>query len=131
MAGCRRREQRLAAVRADSRGVCDRARSCHPTPGCLTWPLGCPPQVPLERDRQKVVVQITQNLSSRIRNKHAFELPCLYIPDQSAPPSKVRAQAKPLPSQSLRVLDWAGCPSRILRTPTHAGRTPLLATLLP
>lgn len=38
-----------------------------------------------ERDRQKVVVQITQNLSSRIRNKHAFELPSLYIPDKAAP----------------------------------------------
>mmetsp|Transcript_7336 Transcript_7336/g.23487 ORF Transcript_7336/g.23487 Transcript_7336/m.23487 type:complete len:502 (+) Transcript_7336:125-1630(+) len=40
--------------------------------------------VPLERDRQKVIVQITQNLSSRIRNKHAFELPSLYIPDKSS-----------------------------------------------
>ena len=37
--------------------------------------------VPNERDRQKVVVQITQNLSSKIRNAHAFELPSLYIPD--------------------------------------------------
>ena len=39
--------------------------------------------VPNERDRQKVVVQITQNLSSRIRNKHAFELPSMYIPDKA------------------------------------------------
>lgn len=39
--------------------------------------------VPNERDRQKVVVQITQNLSSRIQNKHAFELPSLYIPDKA------------------------------------------------
>jgi len=39
--------------------------------------------VPNERDRQKVVVQITQNLSSRVRNVHAFELPSLYIPDYS------------------------------------------------
>ena len=39
--------------------------------------------VPNERDRQKVVVQITQNLSSRVRNAHAFELPSLYIPDHS------------------------------------------------
>ena len=39
--------------------------------------------VPNERDRQKVVVQITQNLSSRVRNAHAFELPSLYIPDFS------------------------------------------------
>ena len=37
--------------------------------------------VPNERDRQKVVVQITQNLSSKIRTAHAFELPSLYIPD--------------------------------------------------
>ena len=37
--------------------------------------------VPNERDRQKVVVQITQNLSSRVRNAHAFELPSLYMPD--------------------------------------------------
>jgi len=36
--------------------------------------------VPNERDRQKVVVQITQNLASRVRTAHAFELPSLYIP---------------------------------------------------
>jgi len=29
-------------------------------------------------------VQITQNLSSRIRNAHAFELPSIYIPDYTA-----------------------------------------------
>ncbi|KAL1528708.1 hypothetical protein AB1Y20_010042 [Prymnesium parvum] len=39
--------------------------------------------VPDEMDRQKVVVQITQNLSSRIRNAHAFELPSIYIPDKT------------------------------------------------
>ena len=31
----------------------------------------------------QVVVQITQNLSSRIRNAHAFELPSIYIPDHT------------------------------------------------
>ena len=28
-------------------------------------------------------MQITQNLSSRIRNAHAFELPSIYIPDHT------------------------------------------------
>ena len=45
--------------------------------------------VPNERDRQKVVVQITQNLSSRVRNAHAFELPSLYIPDHSSAACKI------------------------------------------
>jgi hypothetical protein len=45
--------------------------------------------VPNERDRQKVVVQITQNLSSRVRNAHAFELPSLYIPDHSGAGTKI------------------------------------------
>jgi GTPase Era involved in 16S rRNA processing len=45
--------------------------------------------VPNERDRQKVVVQITQNLSSRVRNAHAFELPSLYIPGSSNPSCKI------------------------------------------
>ena len=44
--------------------------------------------MPNERDRQKVVVQITQNLSSRVRNAHAFELPSLYIPSFAAEGSK-------------------------------------------
>jgi len=51
-------------------------------------PLPKADTVPLERDRQKVIVQITQNLSSRIRNKHAFELPSLYIPDKSSTGSR-------------------------------------------
>ena len=42
-----------------------------------------------ERDRQKVVVQITQNLSSRVRNAHAFELPSLYVPAHSKPGCKI------------------------------------------
>ena len=44
--------------------------------------------MPNERDRQKVVVQITQNLSSRVRNAHAFELPSLYIPSFAEDGSK-------------------------------------------
>ena len=45
--------------------------------------------VPNERDRQKVVVQITQNLSSRVRNAHAFELPSLFIPAHSGAGVKI------------------------------------------
>lgn len=45
--------------------------------------------VPDERDRQKVVVQITQNLSSRVKNAHAFELPSIYIPDHSGGACKI------------------------------------------
>ena len=45
--------------------------------------------VPNERDRQKVVVQITQNLSSRVRNAHAFELPSLFIPAHSGSGVKI------------------------------------------
>lgn len=48
---------------------------------CLTVVRVIAFQVPNEMDRQKVVVQITQNLSSRIRNAHAFELPSIYIPN--------------------------------------------------
>ncbi len=45
--------------------------------------------VPNERDRQKVVVQITQNLSSRVRNVHAFELPSMFIPSHIAGSCKI------------------------------------------
>ena len=45
--------------------------------------------VPNERDRQKVVVQITQNLSSRVRNVHAFDLPSLYIPAHAGSTCKI------------------------------------------
>jgi hypothetical protein len=65
--------------------------------------------VPSERDRQKVVVQITQNLSSRIKNKHAFELPCLYIPDQSDKPSRVRRAAHPYSGGECPVFFGALC----------------------
>lgn len=33
-----------------------------------------------ERDRQRVLIQITQNLATRIRNSHAFNLPTFYLP---------------------------------------------------
>lgn len=38
-----------------------------------------------EHDRQRVLIQITQNLATRIRNSHAFNLPTFYLPrDESA-----------------------------------------------
>lgn len=33
-----------------------------------------------EHDRQRVLIQITQNLATRIRNSHAFNLPTFYLP---------------------------------------------------
>ncbi len=33
-----------------------------------------------ESDRQRVLIQITQNLATRIRNSHAFNLPTFYLP---------------------------------------------------
>ncbi|GAX82409.1 hypothetical protein CEUSTIGMA_g9837.t1 [Chlamydomonas eustigma] len=33
-----------------------------------------------EHDRQRVLIQITQNLAKRIRNSHAFNLPTFYLP---------------------------------------------------
>eukprot|EP00741_Cyanophora_paradoxa_P002409 tig00000076_g2334.t1 len=38
--------------------------------------------VPDAGDRQKVLIQITQNLTSRVRNAHAFDLPTIYIPQK-------------------------------------------------
>eukprot|EP00879_Flechtneria_rotunda_P020019 GHRR01021047.1.p1 GENE.GHRR01021047.1~~GHRR01021047.1.p1 ORF type:complete len:290 (+),score=110.19 GHRR01021047.1:1062-1931(+) len=35
-----------------------------------------------ERDRQRVLIQITQNLATRIRNSHAFNLPTFYLPHE-------------------------------------------------
>ncbi|KXZ44017.1 hypothetical protein GPECTOR_75g741 [Gonium pectorale] len=38
-----------------------------------------------EHDRQRVLIQITQNLATKIRNSHAFNLPTFYLPrDDSA-----------------------------------------------
>ena len=56
--------------------------------GKLRYFLSKADTVPNERDRQKVVVQITQNLASHISNAHAFELPSLYIPSFAAEGSK-------------------------------------------
>jgi len=45
--------------------------------------------VPDEQDRCKVLVQITQNLASRVPKAHALQLPTLYIPSFSDGKSKV------------------------------------------
>ncbi|EEH56763.1 uncharacterized protein MICPUCDRAFT_47608 [Micromonas pusilla CCMP1545] len=37
-------------------------------------------QVEKEHDRQRVLIQITQNLAGRIKNSHAFKLPTIYLP---------------------------------------------------
>jgi len=66
--------------------VIERLNEAHPDK--LRYFLSKADTVPNERDRQKVVVQITQNLSSRVRNAHAFELPSLYIPSFAAEGSK-------------------------------------------
>jgi hypothetical protein len=34
-----------------------------------------------EADRQRILIQITQNLSTRVKNSHAFDLPTIYIPN--------------------------------------------------
>jgi hypothetical protein len=41
-------------------------------------------EVENEQDRQKVLIQITQNLSSRIKNQN-FDLPTIYIPRGKIP----------------------------------------------
>ena len=33
-------------------------------------------------DRQKVLIQITQNLSGRIKNPHTFDIPTIYLPNE-------------------------------------------------
>ncbi|GLI64132.1 hypothetical protein VaNZ11_007313 [Volvox africanus] len=39
-----------------------------------------------EYDRQRVLIQITQNLATKIRNSHAFNLPTFYLPrDEDVP----------------------------------------------
>mmetsp|Transcript_10516 Transcript_10516/g.29923 ORF Transcript_10516/g.29923 Transcript_10516/m.29923 type:complete len:470 (+) Transcript_10516:53-1462(+) len=37
-------------------------------------------EVEKEHDRQRVLIQITQNLTPRIRNMHGFDLPTFYLP---------------------------------------------------
>jgi len=66
--------------------IIERLNELHPDK--LRYFLSKADTVPNERDRQKVVVQITQNLSSRVRNAHAFELPSLYIPSFAEDGSK-------------------------------------------
>lgn len=48
-------------------------------------------QVEKEHDRQRVLIQITQNLAGRIKNSHAFKLPTIYLPrpDARAPPAPI------------------------------------------
>ena len=41
-------------------------------------------QVEKEHDRQRVLIQITQNLAGRIKNSHAFKLPTIYLPREGA-----------------------------------------------
>mmetsp|Transcript_15700 Transcript_15700/g.42607 ORF Transcript_15700/g.42607 Transcript_15700/m.42607 type:complete len:447 (+) Transcript_15700:79-1419(+) len=42
-----------------------------------------------EHDRQRVLIQITQNLATRIRNSHAFNLPTFYIPPEDGSPCPI------------------------------------------
>jgi hypothetical protein len=43
-----------------------------------------------EADRQRVLIQITQNLATRIRNSHAFNLPTMYLPHDDGLPCTIR-----------------------------------------
>lgn len=40
-------------------------------------------QVETELDRQRVLIQITQNLHPHIKNSHAFNLPTIFLPNES------------------------------------------------
>ncbi|MEW5304094.1 MAG: hypothetical protein WDW38_003411 [Sanguina aurantia] len=42
-----------------------------------------------EHDRQKVLIQITQNLATKIRNSHAFNLPTFYLPRDDDVPCNI------------------------------------------
>jgi hypothetical protein len=42
-----------------------------------------------EHDRQRVLIQITQNLATRIRNSHAFNLPTFYLPTDANQDSNI------------------------------------------
>mmetsp|Transcript_33808 Transcript_33808/g.60395 ORF Transcript_33808/g.60395 Transcript_33808/m.60395 type:complete len:470 (-) Transcript_33808:392-1801(-) len=41
-------------------------------------------EVKKEHDRQRVLIQITQNLTPRIKNMHAFNLPTFYLPREGS-----------------------------------------------
>uniref|UniRef100_A0A7S0UNL7 Dynamin N-terminal domain-containing protein n=1 Tax=Polytomella parva TaxID=51329 RepID=A0A7S0UNL7_9CHLO len=49
-----------------------------------------------EHDRQRVLIQITQNLATRIRNSHAFNLPTFYLPreDECSIPNAIEDVCK-------------------------------------
>lgn len=47
-------------------------------------------EVESEADRQRVLIQITQNLATRIRNSHAFNLPTFYLPHEDGLPCTIR-----------------------------------------
>ena len=49
---------------------------------CLSTCRSKADEVTDERDRQRVLIQITQNLATRIRNSHAFNLPTFYLPHE-------------------------------------------------
>ena len=42
-----------------------------------------------ESDRQRVLIQITQNLAPRIRNSHAFDVPTIYLPHDDDLPCNI------------------------------------------
>ena len=86
--------------------------------------------MPNERDRQKVVVQITQNLSSRVRNAHAFELPSLYIPsfaEEGSKASRIDNSLELTCEQMQQTISQNAQPPRHTRRPGRgrAGAGPL------
>jgi len=46
-------------------------------------------EVERESDRQRVLIQITQNLAPRIRNSHAFDVPTIYLPHDDDLPCSI------------------------------------------
>ena len=44
-------------------------------------------QVEAEDDRQRVLIQITQNVTARMKSTHAFKLPTFYLPTAASSPS--------------------------------------------
>lgn len=50
----------------------------------LSYYMSKADQVEKEHDRQRVLIQITQNLSGRINNSHAFKLPTIYLPNEQS-----------------------------------------------
>ena len=51
-------------------------------------------EVESESDRQRVLIQITQNLATRIRNSHAFNLPTFYLPHDDGLPCTIRERRR-------------------------------------